>query len=89
MMKKKLKILNKLGIHARAAAKFVACANLFKSDLVVTKDKKKANGKSIMEVMLLAAEQNAVITLVADGHDEKEMLKALEQLIEDYFGENE
>lgn len=88
-MKKKTKILNKLGIHARAAAKFVACANLFSSNLTVVKDKKKANGKSIMEMMLLAAEKNSEIILIADGHDEDEMIKALVQLIDDYFGENE
>ncbi len=89
MMKRNVKVLNKLGIHARAAAKFVACANLFNSSVQVTKDKKKADGKNIMEMMLLAAGKNAEITLITNGKDENEMMRALIQLIEDYFGEDE
>jgi phosphocarrier protein len=82
-------ISNKLGLHARAAAKLVAVANGYGADVMVDKDGQKVNGKSIMGVMMLAASRGTVLTLSADGEGEQEVLDALVQLIDDKFGEGE
>lgn len=89
MINKKIKIINKLGLHARAAAKFVAHASRFASDIEVTKEGQKVNGKSIMGVMMLAASKGTVLELACTGEDEQEMLDDISQLIEDKFGEEE
>lgn len=88
MIKKKLQIINALGLHARAAAKFVQLAGRFNSNIVVTKEGKTVNGKSIMGVMMLAANKTSWIELAIDGHDEETALENLETLINDRFGEN-
>lgn len=88
-MRKKVRIVNKLGIHARAASKFVTCAMRFQSDLRVCCGAKSTDGKSIMGMMLLAAEYGAELDLIAEGADASDMLKALAELIRNRFGESE
>jgi phosphocarrier protein len=89
MLKKQIEIINKLGLHARAAAKFVTCANNFSSNVHIRHDKQEVNGKSIMGVMMLAAAQGTTITIKTDGEDEQEALAALEELIRNRFDEKE
>ncbi|MGB8145599.1 MAG: HPr family phosphocarrier protein, partial [Chromatiaceae bacterium] len=69
MIIKEVEILNRLGLHARASAKFVTCAGTFSSLIQVERDGRKVNGKSIMGVMMLAAAQGARITLHIQGED--------------------
>jgi len=88
MIEKTVTIKNRLGMHARPAALFVKTAAQFKSDISVIKDGLEVNGKSIMGVMMLAAEQGSQITLRADGEDEREAIEALEKLINDKFYED-
>lgn len=87
MIKKKIKIINKLGLHARAAAKFVQLAARFASHIEVNKNGRTVNGKSIMGVMMLAASQDTWIELNISGDDEEDALFALENLILNRFGE--
>jgi phosphocarrier protein HPr len=82
-----MKITNRLGLHARAAAKFVQTASGFASEVSVLKDGKEVNGKSIMGVMMLAASQGAEIEVRTLGEDADEALASLESLIADRFGE--
>lgn len=89
MIKKDVVIINKLGLHARAAAKLVSLAAKFDADIHVAKDGRQVNGKSIMGVMMLAASKNSTITLIADGEDEQQALSEMEQLVLDRFGEDE
>ncbi|WP_455223301.1 HPr family phosphocarrier protein [Kaarinaea lacus] len=89
MVSKQITIINKLGLHARAAAKFVSLASTFDSNIQVSKDGKTVNGKSIMGVMMLAASQNSQIIVSAEGDDEKLALKKIQHLIADRFGEEE
>lgn len=85
----KIKIINRLGLHARASAKFVSTAARYQSLIDITKDSQTVNGKSIMGVMMLAANKGAEITMEIDGPDEKEMNEALVNLINNFFGEGE
>lgn len=89
MITTKIKIINKLGLHARASAKFVSTAGKFQSHIDVTKDSQTVNGKSIMGVMMLAASKGSDIILEIDGPDECAMNEAMTQLINNYFGEGE
>lgn len=89
MISKQLTIINKLGLHARAAARFVSLASSFESNIRVSKNGKTVNGKSIMGVMMLAASQNSQITIMAEGDDELLAMKKLSALISDRFGEDE
>ncbi len=82
-------IINKLGLHARAAAKFVTQASLFESDINLKRNGQDVNGKSIMGVMMLAAAKGAEIELIIDGTDEKQAMQSLLELIENRFGEAE
>lgn len=82
-------IVNALGLHARAAAKFVNLAKTFTSAIALRSDATGVDGKSIMNVMLLAAAQGTVLTLEASGADEAAAFAALEELIADRFGEEE
>jgi len=88
-MEKQVTICNRLGLHARAAAKFVTLASRFASNIELRRDNKTVNGKSIMGVMMLAAAQGAELTLAANGEDENEAIGELETLINDRFGEDE
>lgn len=82
-------IINKLGLHARAAAKFVTLASNFESEIKLGKDGREVNAKSIMGVMMLAAGKGSTLTLTATGSDEKEAIQQLHELIKNRFGENE
>ncbi len=89
MIHKELLIINRLGLHARAAAKFVSTAHRFTSSIQVERNGQRVNGKSIMGVMMLAASQGSQIELLVDGKDEAEAVSALEQLLADRFGEGQ
>ncbi|MCW8945682.1 MAG: HPr family phosphocarrier protein [Sedimenticola sp.] len=89
MVKIQVTIINRLGLHARAAAKFITEAGQYSSQILLARDDKPVNGKSIMEVMMLAASQGTELTLTTEGEDEQEAASALEALISDRFGEPE
>jgi phosphocarrier protein HPr len=89
MIEKKATIINKLGLHARAAAKFVKIANRFESSVKIEKDGVVVDGKSILGILTLAAVQGTNIKLSVSGMDEKASLKALASLIENKFDEEE
>ena len=82
-------IINKLGLHARAAAKFVATASDFESEIQLCKGERCANGKSIMGIMMLAASKGTEVSIDADGIDAEAALKALDNLINNRFDEAE
>lgn len=89
MIEKRLTIINKLGLHARAAAKFVTTANQFEADVRIARDERIIDGKSIMSVMMLAASKGTEIELRIQGEDEHLALNALETLINNRFDEPE
>ena len=89
MLTLSIKIINKLGLHARASAKLTQIANQFESDIWLEKNYKKVNAKSIMGVMMLAASQGTNIIITTEGPDEKEALNSIVALINDFFGEGE
>lgn len=89
MIKTNITIINKLGLHARASAKFVSIAAQYQSRLDVTKGNQTINGKSIMGVMMLGANKGSEITLEIEGPDEAAMEAALVKLINNRFGEAE
>jgi phosphocarrier protein HPr len=86
MISKEVTILNKQGLHARPATALVNTASTYKSDIFISRDEKKVNGKSILGLLVLAAEHGAKLTIEADGPDEKEAVEALEALVNDHFG---
>jgi phosphocarrier protein HPr len=83
----KITIINKLGLHARASAKFVSMAAEFKSEIWLKRDTQQVNGKSIMGIMMLAAPKGTELELCAKGADADKALAALSGLVSDYFGE--
>ncbi|HXH04476.1 MAG TPA: HPr family phosphocarrier protein [Candidatus Competibacteraceae bacterium] len=89
MLKREITIINKLGLHARAAAKFVTLAARFASDIRVQRGNRVVNGKSIMGVMMLAASKGTQLELRACGEDAEQALEHLTQLINQRFGEDE
>lgn len=89
MASKAVTIINKLGLHARAAARFVQLASKFESDIHVMLNSKTVSGKSIMGIMMLAAAKGTQIEISAHGEDENQALAELEGLIMDRFGEDE
>ena len=89
MPHKELEIQNKLGLHARAAAKLVQTASAFEAEVNLHHNGKDVSGKSIMGVMMLAAGKGARIGVSTDGSDEHAALEAIENLINDLFGEGE
>jgi phosphocarrier protein len=89
MIRRPVTIINKLGLHARAAAKFVGLASQFSSDIKLAKSTAEINGKSILGVMMLAAAKGAELELIADGNDEAAAVEALEALINRRFDEAE
>lgn len=89
MIQRDLEIKNKLGLHARAAAKLVHTAAKFRSDIKVRKGDEEVDGKSILGILLLAAGKGAVVTVKADGADEREALDAVQTLIDAKFDEVE
>ena len=86
---RKLIIINKLGMHARASAKFVSLASEFNAEITLNRNGQQVNGKSIMGIMMLAAAKGAEIEVCADGKDEKKAVEALAELINNRFGEGE
>lgn len=89
MVERRVVIVNKLGMHARAAARFVQLARSFEARITVARDGREVNGKSIMGVMMLAAHRGSEIDISASGSDEDEAVRRLEALICDCFGEGE
>ena len=89
MLTREVTISNKLGLHARAAAKLVGVAARYGSDIMLDKDGQRINGKSIMGVMMLAASRGTVLQLQVSGDDEEQAMHALVALIDDKFGEGE
>ena len=89
MIETQVTIINKLGLHARAAAKFVGCASAFSSNIQAGKDGQLVDGKSIMSVMMLAAGKGSVLNLQIEGDDEQDAHDALIALIANRFDEPE
>ncbi len=89
MKEKKLQIKNKLGLHARAAAKIVTLTNKFCSDIKIKKGDKTADAKSIMKILMLSASRGSEIQIMANGKDEVSAINNLQKLIERNFDENE
>jgi phosphocarrier protein len=87
MVERAVRILNKLGLHARPAAQLVQRASKFESDIKLKKENLEVNAKSIMGVMMLAAEMGSVITVTAEGSDEIKAVEAMIQVIQSKFGE--
>lgn len=87
MAERSVQIMNKLGIHARPAAEIVKTASRFRSSITIIRDDLEVNGKSIMGVMMLAAECGSAILIHADGEDADAALDALSAVIADGFGE--
>lgn len=88
MIREEVTIVNALGLHARAAARFVQLAGRFRAKVRVSRDDRQVDGKSIMGILLLAAAKGAVITISADGIDEADALQSLAALVRTGFGED-
>lgn len=86
---REVKIINKLGLHARASARLTQLAGTFRSEVWLSRNGRKVNAKSIMGVMTLAAGKGATIGIETNGVDEEDAMLGLVSLIEDYFGEGE
>ena len=89
MQQRPVTIVNKLGLHARAAAKLVTTASGFTSKIEIEKNGQKVNGKSIMGVMMLAASRGTRLVITASGKDELKAVDSLEKLVGERFGEQE
>ena len=89
MTRQTVTICNKLGMHARAAAKFVQMASRYESEIKIVRGGREVNGKSIMGVMMLAAGKGISIDITANGADETQAVADLVQLVNDRFGEAE
>ncbi len=89
MIRKEFEICNKLGLHARAAAKLVQCATRYQSHIEIERRDQRVNCKSIMGVMMLAASQGTRVTVEAVGADEEDAMGSIETLIRERFGEAE
>lgn len=89
MISRDVEIKNKLGLHARAAARLVHTAAGFKSDIKIRKGDEEVDGKSILGILLLAAGKGSVVTIKADGEDERAAIDAIEKLIDTKFDEVE
>ena len=88
MLEKECVIVNRLGLHARAAAVLVQTAGKYSSEVLLEKDGMEVNGKSIMGVLMLAAPKDSRVTVKVEGEDEADAMAALEALIDDGFGED-
>ena len=89
MQKREIKIVNKLGLHARASAKLTQSASKFASSIWLTRNGRRVNAKSMMGVIMLAAGLGSTVALEADGEDESEAMDTLAKLFADKFGEGE
>lgn len=81
-------IRNRLGLHARAAAQLVKAANRFESEILIEKDGAAVDGKSIMSILMLAAQKGSIISVTTHGIDEKQAIAAIKELIGNGFGED-
>jgi phosphocarrier protein HPr len=88
MTSKRVKVVNQLGMHARAAAKFVHLASRFQSRVQVAREARQMDGKSIMGILLLAAACGSTLTITAEGDDENAAVEALVALVHSGFGED-
>ncbi|WP_028358125.1 HPr family phosphocarrier protein [Brackiella oedipodis] len=89
MEKKAIEVSNKLGLHARAAAKLTQLASQFESEIFISRGEQRVNAKSIMGVMMLAAGKGTTVVLDAEGNDQAQAIEALTALFNDKFGEGE
>ena len=89
MIAENITIINKLGLHARAASKLVNCASQFQSEVFISRNGNRVNAKSIMGVMMLAASRGVQLDLEIEGNDEQDCHEAIIELISNRFGENE
>jgi phosphocarrier protein HPr len=89
MQQREVEIVNKLGLHARASAKLTQLAAKYQSSVMMSRNGRKVNAKSIMGVMMLAAGKGARVTIEIDGPDESEAMDAIASLIADCFGEGQ
>ena len=89
MLSASAEIVNKLGLHARAAAKLTHLAGAFQSEIWISRSGRRVNAKSIMGVMMLAAGQRSTVLIEAEGPDAEQAIAALTKLIADKFGEGE
>lgn len=89
MIQQEIEIVNKLGLHARASAKLTQLAGKFKSDVWLTRNSRRVNGKSIMGVMMLAAGKGSKVLLETEGTDEQACFDGILALVNDKFGEGE
>ncbi len=89
MLQNEVEIINKLGLHARASAKFTQTAGKFPCEVWIARNGRRVNGKSIMGVMMLAAGKGSKVSLETNGNDEQACMDALLALINDKFGEGE
>jgi phosphocarrier protein len=87
LIQREVRVVNRLGLHARAAARFVHTANRFRAKITVARDERVMDGKSILGILLLAASQGSRLVLTADGEDEAAAVEALAALIDGGFGE--
>ena len=88
-MQQEALIINKLGLHARASAKLTQLASSFKCEVMLSRNNRRVNAKSIMGVMMLAAAKGSTIVIETTGEDEEAAMQAILNLINDYFGEGE
>ncbi len=89
MTEREIRIPNRLGLHARAAARFVHLASEFRSQIRISCNGHEVDGKSILGILTLAAVQGALVRIVCDGDDEAEAAESLRRLVESRFGEDE
>ncbi len=88
MVEKKIRVINELGLHARPSAQLVQTISMFESEVLISRNELTINAKSIMGVMMLAAERGAELLVRADGPDEKEAIDAIEKVFASKFGED-
>lgn len=89
MIRKKIKIINKLGLHARASSKLTELANNFKCDIKIKKGSEEADAKNMMDILMLSANYNSKVDIIFSGSDEKKASTEIEKLFLNYFGEDE
>jgi phosphocarrier protein HPr len=89
VIKTKIKIINKLGLHARASSKLTELANKFKCDIRLKKDNEEIDPKNMMDILMLAASYQDEVELITNGIDEISASKEIENLFLDYFGEGQ
>lgn len=89
MVKKKIKIINKLGLHARASSKLSELANKFSCNIKIIKENEEADAKNMMDILMLSASCGTKLILTFSGSDEKKAAEEVENLFLDYFGEGE